>query len=111
MTVSFLPLSPAELLWISLIAGALITTAGMPKVYARYRAYRQKVARFDGWDIWRDALVGVGNALWVVFGIADKHLALVLFCGIQVPLMAALVVLNLRARKLERRDGRGPNLD
>jgi hypothetical protein len=101
MSGTFIPLDPIWRLMISLIAGTLITAAGMPKLYARYVAYRRKSARYERADIWRDTLVGIGNALWVVFGIATGHLALILFCGIQVLLMAALVILNFRSPKTE----------
>ncbi len=86
--------------WIPYLAGSSIAFASVPRVLERIRGYRSGCAQFGPGDLWRDSLIAIGNGLWVVFGVADNHAAITVFCGIQVPLMGTLVLLNLYARRL-----------
>ncbi len=83
---------------ISFLAGGLVATAGVPRVLERITELRAGRAKFGKGDLWRDSLVALGNALWVLFGLITGHFAITLFCGIQVLLMIILVTLNFRAR-------------
>jgi len=96
-------LDPVVIQIIALVAGAIIAGAAIPKVWSRIKRARKGTEPFAPADLWRDACVGIGNGIWVIFGLATGYAALTFFCAVQVPLMAALVMLNLRDRQAKAR--------
>jgi hypothetical protein len=92
----------AALDMLGFLAGAMVAFSGIPKVCQRIRQARRGTARFDEADLWRDSAQAAGNALWVIVGVSLGLASVTLFCAMQAGLMAMLVALNLRVRRMER---------
>lgn len=67
---------PVEL--IGFVAGTLISISAIPKCVSLYR--NSESARYE--SVWRNSLLVVGNALWVLYGIAGAKSALTVMCSL-----------------------------
>ncbi len=83
------------------LAGSMVAFSGIPKVLQRVRQTRRGEARFDEADLWRDSAQAIGNAIWVFVGASLGLISVTVFCAMQAGLMAALVTLNLRLRRVQ----------
>jgi uncharacterized protein with PQ loop repeat len=80
---------------IGFLAGGIITAAAMPRVIDIIR----DASRAKGESYARNALLVIGNLIWVGYGIAGDAIAISVMCGLSGMLNGAILVAAIRANR------------
>ena len=80
---------------IGFLAGSIVTAAAMPRVIDIIRDHN--IARGESYA--RNAMLVIGNIIWIVYGVAGHALAIVVMCGLSAALNGTILVAAIRARR------------
>lgn len=73
---------------IGFLAGAIVTTAALPRVVEIIRNH--DVARTESYS--RNAMLVIGNLIWIVYGITGDALAVTVMCGLSAAFNGMILV-------------------
>lgn len=80
---------------IGFVAGSIVTSAAMPRIVSIIRD--KTIAR--GESRARNAMLVIGNLIWVVYGVASDGLAVAVMCGLSATLNGMILIAAIRAHR------------
>jgi uncharacterized protein with PQ loop repeat len=80
---------------VGFLAGGIVTSAAMPRVMDIVRDSRKA----QGESRARNAMLVLGNLIWVGYGIAGDALAIAVMCGLSSALNGIILVAAVRAKR------------
>jgi uncharacterized protein with PQ loop repeat len=84
---------------IGFLAGAVVTAAALPRVVDILRNH--DVALNESYA--RNAMLVIGNMIWIVYGITGEALAVTVMCGLSASLNGMILVSIFLARRRQAR--------
>jgi uncharacterized protein with PQ loop repeat len=80
---------------VGFLAGSIVTAAALPRVIDILRD--STIARGESYA--RNAMLALGNIIWIVYGVAGHAEAIVVMCGLSATLNGMILVATIRANR------------